>query len=106
MMLLPTNTQVYKVGRTTGLTTGVVTNTCSDRFFAGNIELLCQYMVPGLAADVQVAAGGDSGAAVFSGGFNAAIHEGVVVGAPATRKCLYLQFELWHKRRSCSKLQW
>jgi hypothetical protein len=55
--------QMYKVGRTTGTTQGVVTNTCVNLSVAGtNIVYLCQDIVAGAP---QIVGGGDSGAPVF-----------------------------------------
>jgi hypothetical protein len=57
---------MQKVGRTTGWTSGDVTDTCVRVNVSGsNIQLLCQTIVrnPG----VQIVAGGDSGSPVFTG---------------------------------------
>lgn len=68
----PIGTQINKVGRTTGWTQGVVTNTCVNTNVSGtHITQLCQTFVsnPGGAVVVQ---GGDSGSDVFriTGGNN------------------------------------
>lgn len=52
-----------KVGRTTGWTSGTVSNTCVTVNVSGsNITLLCQTIV---SNDIQIVAGGDSGSPVF-----------------------------------------
>lgn len=54
---------VNKIGRTTGWTQGVVTNTCVTTGVQGsNIVQICQTFVE---ADQQIVAGGDSGSNVF-----------------------------------------
>jgi hypothetical protein len=61
----PIGTTINKVGRTTGWTQGVVTNTCVNTNVSGTrIQQLCQTFVqnPGGAVVVQ---GGDSGSDVF-----------------------------------------
>jgi hypothetical protein len=60
---------VQKVGRTTGWTSGNVTNTCATVNVSGsNIQLLCQTLVqrPG----TRIVGGGDSGSPVFTGSSN------------------------------------
>jgi hypothetical protein len=55
---------MHKVGRTTGWTSGSVSNTCATVSVAGsNITLLCQTMV---TSNQQIVAGGDSGSPVFT----------------------------------------
>jgi hypothetical protein len=54
---------IHKVGRTTGWTSGTVSNTCATVNVAGsNITLLCQTLV---SSNQQIVAGGDSGSPVF-----------------------------------------
>jgi hypothetical protein len=58
-----TGTTLRKVGRTTGQTEGVVTNTCADvRPIGSRVIRLCQDIVSGGTA---IVAGGDSGSPVF-----------------------------------------
>ncbi len=62
---------LHKVGRTTGWSSGDMSNTCVTVNVAGsNIQLLCQTMVQNQGT--QIVAGGDSGSPVFewSGGSN------------------------------------
>jgi len=55
---------LHKVGRTTGWTSGEVSNTCVSVNVSGsNITLLCQTIVE--RSGVQIVAGGDSGSPVF-----------------------------------------
>ena len=57
--------QVYKVGRTTGMTTGRVTATCVTVNVAGtNFTQLCQDIVENPSQ--VIVAGGDSGSPVFA----------------------------------------
>jgi hypothetical protein len=57
---------VQKVGRTTGWTSGEVTNTCATVNVSGtNIQLLCQTLVQNTNA--VIVQGGDSGSPVFTG---------------------------------------
>jgi hypothetical protein len=64
--------EVQKVGRTTGWTSGNVTNTCVTVNVSGsNIQLLCQTLVQ--RAGTQIVAGGDSGSPVFTGSSNATL---------------------------------
>jgi hypothetical protein len=59
---------IQKVGRTTGWTSGSVSNTCATVNVAGsNITLLCQTLV---SSTHQIVAGGDSGSPVFRLGSN------------------------------------
>jgi hypothetical protein len=56
---------MHKVGRTTGWTSGNVTNTCATVNVSGsNITLLCQTLVQ--RSGTQIVAGGDSGSPVFT----------------------------------------
>ena len=56
---------VNKVGRTTGWTSGSVTNSCVNVNVSGsNIQLLCQTLVEGSGT---IVGGGDSGSPVFTG---------------------------------------
>jgi len=58
-----TGTTLRKVGRTTGQTEGVVTNTCADvRPIGSRVIRLCQDIV---SAGTAIVAGGDSGSPVF-----------------------------------------
>jgi hypothetical protein len=58
-----TGTTLRKVGRTTGQTEGVVTNTCADiRPIGSRVIRLCQDIV---SAGTTIVAGGDSGSPVF-----------------------------------------
>jgi hypothetical protein len=58
-----TETTLRKVGRTTGQTEGVVTNTCADvRPIGSRVIRLCQDIV---SAGTAIVAGGDSGSPVF-----------------------------------------
>jgi hypothetical protein len=58
-----TGTTLRKVGRTTGQTEGVVTNTCADvRPIGSRVIRLCQDIV---SAGATIVAGGDSGSPVF-----------------------------------------
>jgi hypothetical protein len=58
---------VHKVGRTTGWSSGGVTNTCATVNVSGsNIQLLCQTIVQ--RSGTQIVAGGDSGSPVFTRG--------------------------------------
>lgn len=60
---------VQKVGRTTGWTSGSVTNTCATVNVSGsNVQLLCQTLVqnPGTV----IVQGGDSGSPIFTGSSN------------------------------------
>jgi hypothetical protein len=55
---------MHKVGRTTGWTSGTVTNSCATVNVSGsNIQLRCQTLVEGSG---QIVAGGDSGSPVFT----------------------------------------
>jgi len=55
---------MHKVGRTTGWSSGTVSNTCATVNVSGsNIQLLCQTLVEGSG---QIVAGGDSGSPVFT----------------------------------------
>lgn len=67
---------VTKVGRTTGCTIGIHTNTCVDANVAGSVfTMLCQNRVSG------VSAGGDSGSPVFiDGGEDEATLVGILWG--------------------------
>lgn len=57
---------MQKVGRTTGWTSGDVTNSCVTVNVSGsNIQLLCQTIVQN--SGTQIVAGGDSGSPVFTG---------------------------------------
>jgi hypothetical protein len=59
---------VQKVGRTTGWTSGSVTNTCATVNVSGSsIQLLCQTLVQGSGT---IVGGGDSGSPVFTGSSN------------------------------------
>jgi hypothetical protein len=56
--------EIHKVGRTTGWTSGSVTNTCATVNVSGSdIQLLCQTLVQRRGR--QIVGGGDSGSAVF-----------------------------------------
>jgi hypothetical protein len=70
----PIGLQVNKVGRTTGWTQGVVTNTCVNTNVSGSqITQLCQTFVSAPSGAVVVQ-GGDSGSGVFTlSGSNASI---------------------------------
>lgn len=60
---------VQKVGRTTGWTSGDVTNTCATVNVSGsNIQLLCQTIVQN--SNAVIVQGGDSGSPVFTGSSN------------------------------------
>lgn len=60
---------LQKVGRTTGWTSGNVTNTCVTVNVSGsNIQLLCQTIVQN--SGVKIVGGGDSGSPVFQRGSN------------------------------------
>ncbi len=55
---------MHKVGRTTGWSSGTVSNTCATVNVSGsNIQLRCQTLVEG---NGQIVAGGDSGSPVFT----------------------------------------
>ena len=55
---------MHKVGRTTGWSSGTVSNTCATVNVSGsNIQLRCQTLVEGSG---QIVAGGDSGSPVFT----------------------------------------
>ncbi|CAN5669384.1 hypothetical protein BH23GEM6_BH23GEM6_26090 [soil metagenome] len=57
--------EFHKVGRTTGWTSGNVTNTCATVNVSGsNIQLLCQTLVQRTGS--AIVQGGDSGSSVFS----------------------------------------
>jgi len=57
---------INKVGRTTGWTSGTVSNTCATVNVSGtNITLLCQTLV---SSNQQIVGGGDSGSPVFTTG--------------------------------------
>jgi hypothetical protein len=57
---------VHKVGRTTGWTSGTVTNSCATvNVSQSNIQLLCQTLVQNSSA--AIVGGGDSGSPVFQG---------------------------------------
>lgn len=57
---------VQKVGRTTGWTSGSVTNSCATVNVSGtNIQLLCQTLVEN--SNATIVQGGDSGSPVFTG---------------------------------------
>jgi hypothetical protein len=72
---------MQKVGRTTGWTSGTVTNTCVRVNVAGsNIQLRCQTMVQ---SDQQIVAGGDSGSPVFSGTSNVTLR-GILWGGSSS----------------------
>jgi hypothetical protein len=59
----PLNSTLHKVGRTTGWTSGTVSNTCANVNVGGSdITLLCQTIVQGKRGLVN---GGDSGSGVF-----------------------------------------
>jgi hypothetical protein len=69
---------MQKVGRTTGWTSGNVTNTCVTVNVSGsNIQLLCQTIVqnPG----TMIVQGGDSGSPVFTGSSNVTL-QGILWG--------------------------
>jgi hypothetical protein len=69
---------IQKVGRTTGWTSGNVTDTCVTVNVSGsNIQLLCQTIVrnPG----VRIVQGGDSGSPVFTGSSNVTL-QGILWG--------------------------
>jgi hypothetical protein len=69
---------MQKVGRTTGWSSGTVTNTCVNVNVGGtNITLICQTMVqnPGTV----IVQGGDSGSPVFTGSSNVAL-QGILWG--------------------------
>jgi hypothetical protein len=58
---------IHKVGRTTGWSSGNVTNTCATVNVSGsNIQLLCQTLVQ--RSGTQIVGGGDSGSPVFTRG--------------------------------------
>lgn len=60
---------IHKVGRTTGWTSGTVTNTCTNVSVSGtNITLLCQTIVQ--RSGSVIVGGGDSGSPVFTGTSN------------------------------------
>lgn len=60
---------IQKVGRTTGWTSGNVTNTCANVNVSGtNITLLCQTLVQ--RSGTQIVGAGDSGSPVFTGSSN------------------------------------
>jgi hypothetical protein len=61
-----TGTTMQKVGRTTGWTSGNVTNSCVTVNVSGSsIQMLCQTIVQN--SGTQIVAGGDSGSPVFTG---------------------------------------
>lgn len=61
--------KMHKVGRTTGWSSGNVTNTCATVNVSGsNIQLLCQTIVQN--SGVKIVGGGDSGSPVFQLGSN------------------------------------
>jgi hypothetical protein len=61
--------EIQKVGRTTGWTSGNVTNTCTTVNVSGsNVTLLCQTLVR--RSGTQIVAAGDSGSPVFTGSSN------------------------------------
>jgi hypothetical protein len=60
---------IHKVGRTTGWTSGTVTNTCATVNVSGsNIQLLCQTLVQ--RSGSVIVQGGDSGSPAFQKGSN------------------------------------
>jgi hypothetical protein len=60
---------IHKVGRTTGWSSGNVTNTCATVNVSGSsIQLLCQTLVQ--RSGTQIVGGGDSGSPVFTRGSN------------------------------------
>jgi hypothetical protein len=72
---------MYKVGRTTGWTSGTVSNTCVRVNVAGsNIQLRCQTMV---SSSQQIVAGGDSGSPVFTGNGNVTLR-GILWGGSSS----------------------
>jgi hypothetical protein len=77
--------QVSKVGKTTGLTTGFITDTCADSTDGMGFAMLCQDTV---MVNGQAGAGGDSGSPVFS-------TDGSTTGGPNPLPRAFLNGILW-----------